>query len=486
MNSVNLKTISNSSEVLQAGAYTLNENLKNAFKALEEGYRKDKQPVLKKRKAHLIKLKRSLLQHQQPLVQALNQDYGSRPEFDSLIADILPSVQHLNYTLKNLKSWLKPERRKSGLMLTPSSIYVHKQSLGVVGVIVPWNFPVFLCLGPIVSALAAGNKVMVKLSEYTPQTNRILRDVFAPLADDITVIEGDASVASAFTKLDFAHVFFTGSTAVGKLVAKACSERLIPVTLELGGKSPVVITPNSDLEKAADAIILGKSINAGQICVAPDYVFVSKAQKEEFCQIYFERFSALYSQEKFDVEYGSIINQQQLSRLQTMLVDARDKGAKILAAEGNKVDEDKRILPPYLLTEVTDSMHVCQNEIFGPLLPVIEYESLDEAIDYINSKERPLALYIMSQNKQEIDLVVQSTHSGGVCINDTLLHVGADDAPFGGVGESGLGSYHGREGFDTFIHKRTVLTTPSWLPRTKIILKAKNLALKLLSKVFIK
>lgn len=456
------------------------------FNTLKQRYLHNKQPNLAQRKSVLKALKKALLDNKQSLMTALNEDYGTRTEFDSLMADILPSVQHLNYTLKNLKSWMKPEKRKSGLLLAPSTIYVHKQSLGVVGVVVPWNFPVFLSVGPIVTALAAGNKVMVKLSEYTPKTNAVIRHVFQSISENVSIIEGGPEVAASFTQLPFDHVFFTGSTSVGRLVAQSCANQLIPNTLELGGKSPVVISPNSDLTKAADAILLGKSVNAGQICVAPDYILVEKSQYQAFCQTYLARFSELYNSANFAQEYGAIINQAQFDRLLSVLNDAENKGAKILSPTGYQIDNERRIMPPQLLTEVTDDMLACQDEIFGPLLPVIPFDAIEDAIEYINNKPRPLALYIMSNNDQVTHQILTNTHSGGVCINDTLMHVGADDSPFGGIGESGIGNYHGREGFETFCHKRTVLKTPSWLPRSTLILKSKGLALNLLSKIFIR
>jgi len=462
------------------------EQLNTAFTQLKLAYNANKQPSYADRRQVILALKLALLANREQLLSALNTDYGKRPNFDSLMADILPSVQHVNYTLKYLKSWLKPEKRSAGLLLSPSSIYVHKQAKGVVGVVVPWNFPVFLSIGPIVTALAAGNKVMVKLSEYTPHTNLIIRKIFNSLQDSVVVIEGGPEVAAEFTQLPFDHVFFTGSTSVGKLVAKSCAERLVPTTLELGGKSPVVITANANLEQAADAIILGKSVNAGQICVAPDYILVEQSQYQAFCQAYLTRFAALYDHQKFSEEYGAIINEAQFTRLQSMLEDAKAKGANIISPPGYQIDAQNRVMPPQLITGVDDTMDVCKSEIFGPILPVLPYNELTDAIDYINSKERPLALYVMSQDTCEVRIILQHTHSGGVCINDTLMHVGADDAPFGGIGESGLGNYHGREGFDTFCHKRTVLKTPVWLPRVKLILRSKKLALNLLTKLFVR
>lgn len=460
--------------------------LNTIYTDLKKLYEANKQPNFEQRSKVLLHLKKALLTNQSELIEALNQDYGQRTAFDSLMADILPSVQHLNYTLKNLKKWMKPTKRRAGLLLSPSSIKVHMQSLGIVGVIVPWNFPIFLSLGPVITALAAGNRVMLKLSEYTPKTNQLILRIFEGLGDYVSVIQGGPQVAQQFTQLPFDHVFFTGSTQVGKLVAKTCAENLVPTTLELGGKSPVVITSSADLTKAADAIILGKVLNAGQICVAPDYVLLPDSLAEVFCNVFLERFNKLYQQQQFADEYGAIVNQKQFDRLMALLANAKAKGAKCISPNGYEINQAKRIMPPHLIDNATLDMKVCQEEIFGPILPIIRYQNLAEAIAYINDKPRPLALYVMSKTQSEIDEVLANTHSGGVCINDTLMHVGADDAPFGGIGQSGIGSYHGFEGFETFSHKRTILSTPTWLPRVRLILGHKKLAAKLLSKLFVR
>ncbi|WP_047042446.1 coniferyl aldehyde dehydrogenase [Vibrio mexicanus] len=455
------------------------------FDASKARYRAEPYPDYDHRIAMLTQLKRSLIEHQQALISALNSDYGYRSEFDSTICDLMPSVSHINYTKKKLAKWMKPSKRHAGLMLSPSKLRVEYQPLGVVGVIVPWNFPIVLSIAPVVTALAAGNQVMVKLSEFTPQTNRVLTHVFESCNGAVQVVEGGAEIAARFSSLPFDHLLFTGSTAVGKLVAKSAAENLTPVTLELGGKSPVVIDHQIPMKKAVDAILLGKSINAGQICVAPDYVFVPHDRVDEFVEVYQNRFQSLYKVDKQGQrQMTHIINDKQHERLQSLITDAQSKGAEVIAI----IEEQGagKQMFPHLIKNPTDDMQVMQEEVFGPVLPIKPYETLNEAMDYITARPRPLALYIMSDDGDFQKQVLKQTHSGGVCINDSLLHVAAEDAPFGGIGQSGMGAYHGVEGFITFSHSKTVLATPSWLPRSRIMLSMRNVTRKVLSKWMIR
>ena len=460
-------------------------NLSYEFEQLQQAYQASPYPSKEERLSLLNELKVSLLSEKKNTVEALEKDYGYRSQFDSTICDLMPSIQHINYTIKRLSKWLKPQKRHAGLLLSPSKLHIKYQPLGVVGVIVPWNFPIYLSVAPIVTAIAAGNRVMVKLSEYTPETNQVLRRVFASISEHICVVEGESEVAAAFSQLPFNHLLFTGSTQVGKLVASAAAKNLTPVTLELGGKSPVIVAEDADLTSAVDAIMLGKSMNAGQICVAPDYVFVPKDKVDKFISLYSRRFLHAFPEKKGHREYSHIINQAQYDRLARYLEDAEGKGAKITSiGEPEKVQG--RSFLPHIVTNVSDEMLIMQEEIFGPILPIIAYQHIEEAISYIQNRPRPLALYIMSLDKAMIQNICQNTHSGGVAINDTTMHVAADDAPFGGIGDSGMGSYHGIEGFKTFSHAKTILTTPKWLPRARLLLKHKKLMLKLLSRQFMK
>lgn len=408
----------------------------------------------------LTRLKAAILQFKTPLVEALSQDYGHRSIDDSLISDIMPVINNINYSLKNLKKWLKPSARHAGLLLAPAKVTVHYQPLGVIGIIVPWNFPVMLSIGPLVTAIAAGNHAMLKMSEFTPATNQVIKQLLAQVFDEshVAVVEGEADVAAAFSALPFDHLLFTGSTTVGRHVMRAAANNLTPVTLELGGKSPVIIAPDMPLEIAVERMIYGKCLNAGQICVAPDYVLCPKAQVDEFIAAYRAKFNAMYGAINHNKDYGSIINTRQFDRLMTVLEDAKAKGAQVISATDEAIDSQHRKLATQLITNTSEDMLLMQEEIFGPLLPIIGYDCLDEAIQYINQRARPLALYVMSFDEKSQQKILQQTHSGGVCINETVFHVAADDAPFGGIGPSGMGHYHGKEGFLTFSHAKTVLS----------------------------
>ncbi|MGY5772087.1 coniferyl aldehyde dehydrogenase [Vibrio antiquarius] len=458
--------------------------LQQSLDRLKAAYAAEPYPSLDERKQRLVLLKQALIANKQALVEALSDDFGYRSEFDTAMTDVLPTVSHINYTIKQLKKWCKPSKRESGLLLAPSKVTVQYQPLGVVGIISPWNFPVILSLAPLVTALAAGNRVMMKLSEFTPKTNKVIVNICRELSEYVEVFEGEADVARSFSQLPFDHLLFTGSTNVGRAVAKAAAENLTPVTLELGGKSPVIIAEDADMKKTVDAILFGKCINAGQICVAPDYAFVPQERVEEFITLFLKRFEKLYLKSNKNQKLTHIINQRQYDRLTALLEDAKAQGASIRTVEASPQQE--RLLYPHLITDVSTDMRIMQEEIFGPFLPIKPYKAVDEAIDYINQHQRPLALYVMSDNKSTIRHIVRNTHSGGVGINDTVLHVGAEDAPFGGVGESGIGHYHGVEGFRNFSHAKTVLHTPKWLPRTGALMRRRAMAIKAIQKIFVR
>lgn len=417
-------------------------------------------PDITQRRQDLKTLKALLLDNQEALIAAMHKDFGSRSSDDSKLVDILTTVQGLNYTLNSLKKWMKPSKRHLSMLLQPASARVEFQPLGVVGIIVPWNYPVFLGLGPLTTALAAGNKAMIKMSEYTPNTGSLLKQLvdtyFEP--NKISIIEGNASVAAAFSSLAFDHLFFTGSTNVGKLVMRAASENLVPVTLELGGKSPAIIADDMDIGTAVERFILGKTLNSGQTCVAPDYIFCPKGKTKQLIEAIKTRFETMYPSVKGNKDYTSIISDAQHTRLQGLIDDAAEKGAVITQLSSDNGCAKTRQMPLTLLQGVNDDMKVMQQEIFGPLLPILEYNSLDDAIEYINKGERPLALYIYSFKKTCQEKILKSTISGGVCINDAANHVAAEDLPFGGVGSSGMGSYHGIEGFKTFSHAKSILS----------------------------
>ena len=416
-------------------------------------------PSLEQRRNRLSALKGALLAHKQPLCDALALDYGQRSDYDSLVADILPCVMQINYSLKRLKGWMRPARRHPGLLLAPARVEVHYQPLGVIGIMVPWNFPVMLSLGPLIGAIAAGNRAMIKLSEFTPHTNAVLRTLLAQVFgdDEVLVIEGDAGLAAAFSTLPFDHLLFTGSTAVGRLVMAAAAPQLTPLTLELGGKSPCLIAPDMPLALAVERMIFGKSLNAGQICVAPDYVLLPRGQEQAFIEAYQAHFRRLYPKGLDSPDYGSIINRAQYERLTAWLAEAKQAGAQVHPCASPARDDGARRLVPHLLTEVPGHCQLMQQEIFGPLLPLVPYDSIDEALAYIAARPRPLACYLMSLDPALQSRLIRETHAGGMAINECLFQVAADDAPFGGIGPSGMGHYHGHEGFLTFSKAKTVL-----------------------------
>lgn len=390
-----------------------------------------------------------LASHQPALIEAIAADFGHRSADETLLAEIMPSLHGIRYASRHLRRWMKPSRRHVGLAFQPASARVVYQPLGVVGIIVPWNYPLYLAVGPLIGALAAGNRVMLKMSESTPATGKLLKELLAQIfpEDQVAVVLGDVEVGQAFARLPFDHLLFTGSTLIGREVMRAAAENLTPVTLELGGKSPAIVSASVPLADAAERIAFGKCVNAGQTCVAPDYVLVPRDRIEDFVSVYREAVQRLYPRLTDNPDYTAIINARQLARLQGYLDDAQTKGARIVPLFS---EAQQRRMPHCLLLEVNEHMRVMQEEIFGPLLPIVPYADLDEALAYINTRPRPLALYYFGYDRSEQQHVLQTTHSGGACLNDTLLHVAQDDLPFGGIGPSGMGHYHGHEGFLTF------------------------------------
>ena len=394
-------------------------------------------------------LHRLLADNQQAVIEAISADFGNRSADETLLAELMPSLHGIRYARRRLHKWMKPSRRSVGLAFQPASARVVYQPLGVVGVIVPWNYPLYLAIGPLVGALAAGNRVMLKMSESTPATGQLLKTLLAQVfpEEQVAVVLGEADAGIAFSRLPFDHLLFTGSTSIGRQVMRAAADNLTPVTLELGGKSPAIVSTSVPLDDAAERIAFGKTLNAGQTCVAPDYVLVPRVRIEGFVEAYRSAIRRFYPQLADNPDYTAIVNPRQHARLQDYLDDARARGARLLPLfeQGQA-----RRMPHYLLLDVNDEMRVMQDEIFGPLLPLVPYDDLDQALAYINARPRPLALYYFGYDKAEQRTVLERTHSGGVCLNDTLLHVAQDDLPFGGVGPSGMGHYHGHEGFLTF------------------------------------
>src|SRR5699024_5668610 len=372
---------------------------------------------------------------------------------------LITSLEGIKYYRKRIRKWMRPERRALGLMGAFGSASVLHQPLGVVGIIVPWNYPLYLAIGPLIAALAAGNRVMIKMSEFTPKTGLMLKEILGKIfpEDHVAVVNGEVDVAAAFSALPFDHLLFTGSTAVGKHIMRAAAENLTPVTLELGGKSPVIIGEDYPMKDAVERISFGKCFNAGQTCVSPDYLLCPEHRIDEFVQEFTAQVGAMYPTIVDNPDVTSIINQRQYDRLQQNLADAEAKGANIIAINpAGESFADTRKMPYTLVLNATDEMRIAQEEIFGPILLVYGYQQLEDAVAYINARPRPLALYYFDWSNARADYVVTHTHSGGVCINDTMSHVAIDDLPFGGVGDSGMGEYHGYEGFLTFTKPNAV------------------------------
>ncbi|MCY1200190.1 Coniferyl aldehyde dehydrogenase [compost metagenome] len=423
--------------------------LETLFQRQREAFRANPMPSAEQRIQWLKSLRELLFAEQDALIAAISQDFSNRSADETRLAEIMPSLHGIHYAARRLKKWMKPSRRGVGLAFQPASARVVYQPLGVVGVIVPWNYPLFLAIGPLVGALAAGNRVMIKMSESTPATSQLMKDLLARIfpEDLVAVVLGEAEVGVAFSRLPFDHLLFTGATSIGKHVMRAAAENLTPVTLELGGKSPAIVSTDVPLADAAERIAFGKTLNAGQTCVAPDYVLVPEDRVDGFVEAYRQAVTGFFPQLTDNPDYTAIINERQLGRLKGYLADAEAKGARLVPlfpeAQGRR-------LPHTVVLNASDDMQLMQEEIFGPLLPVIPYRTLDEAVRYINDRPRPLALYYFGYGRSEQQRVLEETHSGGVCLNDTLLHVAQDDMPFGGVGPSGMGHYHGHEGFLTF------------------------------------
>jgi coniferyl-aldehyde dehydrogenase len=371
------------------------------------------------------------------------------------LAEIFTTLSSVRHAKGRLGKWMRPRRRAMDLAFKPARARLLPQPLGVVGIISPWNYPLLLALSPLVGALAAGNRIMLKPSEFTPRTAALLAEMLARhfAADEVAVVQGGPAVGAAFAKLPFDHLLYTGSTNVGRKVMAAAAENLTPVTLELGGKSPAIVGPDAAMDAAVTSIVRGKLFNAGQTCVAPDYVLVPKDRVGVFVEKALAMAAEFYPDLADNGDYSAIVNQAQYDRLQSMLAEAEAKGARVLAAGRGS----GRKMPLTLLLETAESMAVRREEIFGPLLPVIPYAGLDGAIAHVNGGDRPLALYVYDRNQGNVERVLVETISGGAVVNDCLLHAGVENLPFGGVGLSGMGQYHGREGFETFSKLKPVM-----------------------------
>lgn len=410
-----------------------------------------------------------LVDHQDEIAEALNKDFGNRAPQMSKFTDVAGSIGPLKHARDNLKKWMKTEKRATSPAILGwfgAKAEVQYQPLGVVGVISPWNFPVNLTFTPLAGILAAGNRCMIKPSEFTPATSELMAKMFAKSfrQEEVAVCIGGPDVGEAFSRLPFDHLLFTGATSIAYHVMRAAAENLVPLTLELGGKSPVIVSQSANMEMAAARIMNGKTLNAGQICLAPDYVFVPAGKTDEFVSKASDAVTKMFPTLKDNPDYTSVVNQRHYDRLNSYIEDAKAKGAKVVQV--NPAKEDLRQQPhhkiaPTFIIDPTDDMKVMQDEIFGPILPVKTYKSVDDAIGYVNAKARPLGLYYFGEDSAEKEKVLTRTTSGGVTVNDTIMHVAMEDLPFGGVGPSGMGSYHGLDGFRQFSHRKAVYSQPT-------------------------
>ncbi|WP_205480865.1 coniferyl aldehyde dehydrogenase [Sphingomonas arenae] len=412
---------------------------------------------LKLRRDRLDRLAAMVKQHGDRFADAISSDFGVRARIETELMELVPTLGAIRYARKNLPAWMKPEKRHVSVNFQPGKAWVRHEPLGVIGIISPWNYPLQLALSPLVDAFAAGNRAMLKPSELTPAFAELLKDVMAQHFDpeEAAVVTGGVDVGQAFSSLPFDHLLFTGSTAVGRLVYQAAAKNLTPVTLELGGKSPAIVCDDYSLEKAAKSIAFGKWLNAGQTCIAPDYVLVPEHKAEAMAQALLARVRESYPDLAHNPDYSGVISERHRKRLLDAVQVARDKGATVLSYEEEAAVEAGKV-PPTVVLNAPEEAILASEEIFGPVLPVVPYRTLDDAIAHVNSRDRPLALYCFTDEKACEERVLGRTLSGGVTLNGTLLHIAQESLPFGGVGPSGIGAYHGQEGFKRFSHARAV------------------------------
>ena len=463
------------------------DNLNKVLEKQKKAHLRDGALSVETRKEWIDRCIALLIKYQNEIVEAISKDFGHRSTESSLLADVAGSIGSLKSAKENIKKWVKPEKRKvtpAILGLLGAKLRVEYQPLGTVGVISPWNFPVTLTFGPLGSIFAAGNRAMIKPSEFTPETSKLMKVMFeeAFKEEEVAVFTGGPDLGEAFSSLPFDHLLFTGATSIAKHVMRAASENLVPVTLELGGKSPVIISKNTNFDMSVKRVMAGKTMNAGQICLAPDYVFIPKDKKEEFISQSKKTVTEMYPSLKDNPDYTSVINQRHYDRLQGYVDEAKEKGFEVIEINPSNEDFSQQAhhkIPPTLIVDPDDNLSVMKEEIFGPILSVKTYEDIEDTVDYINSNDRPLGLYYFGDDKKEMQNVLENTTSGGVTINDVVFHVGQDNAPFGGVGPSGTGSYHGIEGFKNFSHTKSIYTQSSFdglfgLFRPPFGAKAKN------------
>lgn len=431
--------------------------LRPTLDRLRAAWRTDK-PNYAQRMDDLQRLRHALKRRLDDMVATISADFGHRPALETLIADGMTVLNGIDHLRGHLRGWMRPQRVGVGWRFLPARAEIRSVPVGVVGVISPWNYPVNLALIPLATAIAAGNHVFLKPSEHTPRTSAFLRELLAEVfpPDRVAVATGGPEVGGAFAALPFDHLVFTGSTAVGRKVMAAAAANLTPLTLELGGKSPAIVVDDYPIEPAAARLATGKWFNGGQTCIGVDYVLVGRKRRDALVQALREQVRARYGDLTDATDYARIVNDSQYARLQGYLDDARARGLEVITLAG-AADPAQRLLPPTLVLEPDDDAKIMQEEIFGPILPIRSVDTLDEAIAYVNAHDRPLALYPFAKHEGAIEKVLYNTVAGGVSVNDTLFHFGIDKLPFGGVGASGMGAYHGRAGFDAMSKQLPIL-----------------------------
>lgn len=438
------------------------DRLRDVFARQRRASRSDPLPEASRREHDLDALHDLILGNADALASAVSADFGGRSRHETRLLEIFPCLEAIRHARSRVRRWMRPERRPVSLWFQPGRAGVVWQPLGAVGIVVPWNYPIYLSVGPLVSAIAAGNRAMIKMSEFTPATGALLARLISERFEDerVAVFGGDEHVARAFVALPFDHLLFTGSTRTGRSVMAAAAANLTPVTLELGGKSPAIIGGDFPLALACERILFGKLLNAGQTCIAPDYVLLPEERASEFVEHARSFVARCYPTLARNPDYTAIIDERHYRRLRELVADAAAGGATVVEINpaGEALDESGRKIAPTLLTGTTDAMRVMREEIFGPVLPLVGCRDIEQAIAYVNARPRPLALYYFDRDAARIERVVRETVSGGVTINDTMLHIAQDELPFGGAGESGMGQYHGHAGFATFSKQKAVFT----------------------------
>jgi len=436
------------------------DEIKDSLKNQKKSFLAEPNISWQKRKENLKKLGTVIQEHEAQFIEAISKDFGNRAAEETVIAEMMVIQGGISHAIKHTPKWMRVRKAPTALQYKPAYNRIIPQPLGVIGIMSPWNYPLQLAVMPLIGALGAGNRAMIKPSEYTPLFSELLKTVLGKVFSDneVYVVLGGVDVASYFSSLHFDHLLFTGSTSVGRIVAKSAAENLVPCTLELGGKSPAIIDSSANMKTAVSRLTNAKLLNAGQTCVAPDYLLMPKSQVSDFANSMISQAETFYPKVAGNKDYTSIIADSHYARLQNLLEDAENKGAKIQVAGNDDKQQlaKERRIPLTILTETTSDMKIMQEEIFGPLLPIVASDNLENSLNYISQRDRPLALYWFGNNKKKLNQVLKESISGGVTINDASWHVIQEDIPFGGVGPSGMGAYHGEVGFKTFSHMKGV------------------------------